>query len=161
MPIKKGQRVKSAAAFRFVPAAKVDDQIFQTVGRKSVYADALHHLVEHPEERMEVDSPGARTGIASQANKNGIKILFGEANGKLYVKVIGKESPEQTILDSLEDQPMNLVEIESLLAKKHRGLRAQDVLDTLARNGKIALQTVTGTNAKKWHLLRGPRAVSA
>lgn len=143
------------AKFQFVKADKVDDAIFnKCAGRKSAYAEALEFLVENTDQRMEVDSLTARGAIAAQAHKRGIRIVFGESAGKLYVKVIGKDTPESLALNALEKGPLNMIEMENVIHAVYRGQSVQDVISKLSASGQISLQNVTGTQNKKWHLLR-------
>lgn len=159
---KKGQKIKDSSPFRFVKADKVDDAIFDKTlaGRKSLYAEALEHLVVHPDERLEVDNLTAKSGFAAQANKHGIRVLFAEKDGKLYVKVIGKDTPEQAILNVLAVSPLNMVEIEAMLAKTFKSMvvDSASLIRKLSEGGQIALQSVAGTQVKKWHLMRGTGA---
>lgn len=118
-PAPKRGRVPTASSFRLVAEDAVSDVLFgSTRGRESVYLKALQDLAAHPGRLMEVDNLSARSGIANQARKHGITVLFGEGlsggSRKLYVKVMARESPEDLVLKRLQDGPLNLVEIESL-----------------------------------------------
>lgn len=156
----KGHKIPSAAKFRFVPAAKVPAVIFDNDGRGrvSAYLLALQHLLENPGQLLEVDSLTARGGINGQAKKHGIKVLFGEKDGKLYVRVLEQESPEACVLKALERGPLNMLELEAEVDKTHRGADVGKLIDALSSNSKIRLQTMAGTNAKKWHLVKAVAA---
>lgn len=151
------RRIPMASAFQFVKAASVSDDIFaKPDGRKSVYRDALQHLFDHPDERMEVASVTARGAIAAQAKKGGFKVLFGERDQKLYVKVIGKDSEADRVLLLLADEPANVLELEASLAKQKTKVdNLPELLQKLSESGHVALRTVPGTNVKKWHLVHG------
>ncbi len=77
-------------------------------------------------------------------------MLFGEKGGKLYVKVLGKQSAEECVLKALQDGPLELSEIAAVLAKAYPNAAGVELMKTLADSGKVALRTVAGTSQKKW-----------
>lgn len=153
-PLKRG-KIPSSSTFRIVKEASIPDLVFgASKGRESVYLKALQELLDTPGTLMEVDSPTARSGIAAQAKKNGIAILFGERGGKLYVKAMSKESAEEFLLKQLQLGPMTMVEITAVLAKPHPEVKVSDIVKTLAESGKIVLRGASGPQSvKKWHLV--------
>lgn len=145
--------IPASAPFRLLDASELVDPIIFESGskrRKSLYLGALQSLLAKPGQLMEVDSLTARGAILAQAKKHGITVLFAEKTGKLYVKVLGKQSAEECVLKALQPGPLTLVEIETELVKAHSATDVNELVKTLSESHKIALRTVAGTNVRKW-----------
>ena len=145
--------IPDASKFRIVAESAASDVLFGGKRRESVYLKALQDLLATPNTVMEVDSPTARGGITAQAKKAGITVLFGEARGKLYVKVMGKASAEELVLEHLAKRPMPINEIAELLAHPYPDVKAKDIMATLSQSSKAQLRSRPGSEEKLWHAI--------
>lgn len=150
------QHIKGAP-LRMVDSDKIDPMLFTAKKTMaSPYRDALVTLVAATREAavaqppkkqpmLEVDSLTARGRFKAIADKQSIKILFAEQDGRLYVKLDVPNSASSAILDMLAKRPMNKIEIAAGLAAL--GLAQVDVakeLQMLSDNSRVRLVSASG-----------------
>jgi hypothetical protein len=162
LPFKKGSKIPGAAKTRIVKASEIAGLFFETdKGRKSEYAQALMDLVQSPEGTvLEVEKVTARPSLAGRARKMGISILFGEANGKLYIKAIGARTPEGLIIELLADGPKTMSELAKVIEPRFPDCKLQPALSQLASSSQIQLRDKPGTRDKVWFLVAGKLAAA-
>ena len=140
------------AQYRLVTDDTVKGVLFGERKRSSPYLAALQQLIKQGHGAVEFSSPAARYSIAVQAKKHKIPVLFGERDGKLYVRLLRQDSAQQVVLEYLTTGPKSAAAINDRLQELSRPEPLKDVLASLSDNSRIALRDVPG-KGKLWHLL--------
>jgi hypothetical protein len=146
-----------ASGFKLVPSTAAPPELL--FGRKqsvSPYLTALQELLRAgPDQFLEFANVGAKQSIWAQAKKHGLKILFAEKDGKLYVK-LEQESGVEALVFDYANYPYGRSQYDIGRHLEYLGFKGQNVkelLQTLSANGKITLREIrqeNGTTAKMW-----------
>jgi hypothetical protein len=110
-----------------IVSSEIPELVFQTGGRKSLFADLLTQLDDAPKGSvLKVNCLKSRASISVQARKLGFKVQFAESDGQLYCRIVAyadekKATPGASpapmaasmavILDALRMGPLTLKEI--------------------------------------------------
>ncbi len=138
----------SAVTFRVVPAAEVTVPFSERGRMPSPYRDALAELMkpEAADKVLEFASPRARPQVTKHAKVLGLKIVFAETDGKLFVKLIPPPKVNQQILDFIREKPRTKAEIESMVFTRKLEVNLSAELQELSKAAFIHL-----ASDSKWY----------
>ncbi len=128
--------------YAVVAADSVPAQFLERARPESPYKLALCALLKPENEGRALEfavNSSVRTMCMKHARDLGVKLLFAEASGKLYVKLAATPKVNVQILEFIKEKPRTKTEIDSMVFNRHLEVDARAEIQTLSAEGLIRL----------------------
>lgn len=140
-PTPPARRPRWDVTYRTLSASEVDVPFSDRARPESPYRLALCTLLKPgcEDKILEFPRPQARFQLAKHARELEVRILFGERDGKLYVKLAKPIKVNDQILAYIGEKPRTKQEVDAMVEARRLDLDAASELQNLSAAGLIHL----------------------